>query len=48
MYFLNEDDVLLKKCNTKLDPNHTCLAVITLDSALKEMIVIIHKCFKKI
>ena len=29
----------------KLDSNHTCLAVISLDSALKKMRIIIRKCF---
>ena len=31
----------------KLDSNHTCLAITTLDSALKKMIVIICKVFLK-
>ena len=29
----------------KVDSNHTCLAVISLDSALKKMRIIIRKCF---
>ena len=31
----------------KLDSNHTCSAVVSLDSALKKEIVIVQKCFKK-
>ena len=30
---------------SKVDSNHTCLGVISLDSALKKMGAIIHKCF---
>ena len=29
----------------KVESNHTCLAVISLDSALKKTAIIIHKCF---
>ena len=43
MYFLTEDDELLEKHNTiwgkkipKLDSNHTCFAVISLDSAFNK------------
>ena len=31
----------------KVDSNDTCLAVISLDSALKKDEIILHKCFKK-
>ena len=33
---------------TKVDSKHTCLAVISLDSALKKMAIIICKCFKRV
>ena len=33
------------KKNPRLDSNHTCLALITLDSALKKLTTIIRKCF---
>ena len=36
-------------CNKEIlkmnDPNHICVVVISLDSALKKMKIIIHKCF---
>ena len=32
----------------KVESNHTCLAVIKLDSALKKIRVIIHKIFKRV
>ena len=32
----------------KVESNHTCLAVIRLDSALKKIRVIIHKIFKRV
>ena len=44
------DNEVTDFCNKKipkLDSNHTCLAVLTLDSALKKMIVIIRRVFLK-
>ena len=33
---------------TKVNSNHTYLAVINLDSALKKIKIIIHKCFRRV